>query len=541
MAKPGTSTLARLRRFTGSKAARYLALCLLLLLIGRVYWFIGSANHAGAWPRYMDYYDLMAEGFRSGHLYITVPPHPDLLRQADPYDPAHIRLWFWDVSLFKGRYYMYWGPVPGLLQALAKTALRINGMIGDQYLVYFMFMLNATAAAFLLDRVQRRLFPTLPFWLLLLTILAFAMANPAPYLVASGGVYQASIAAGQAFLLLGLIPAFDGVWAARAGKARWFHFFLVGVCWALALGSRVSMAAAIALLLAFASLAAAWPQSLKQLRAYLPWAKSVSLMAAPLVAMGVALLVYNKLRFESFLEFGTNVQLSTLKFRLSTDYWLANAYTYLLRPYRADCHFPYAFTPAYPPAEEALPGWLGVPKGYLINEPVVGWLRVVTISWFAPVALWLGWKKLRATLQALQSPEPGTAFDAAYLFLVGSFATLSTVTGLMLLGLYMATMRYLSDVTNGLVLLGAFGAFMLLQGARHKLWRWCVIAATTLALLTTIGFGLLLGYQGYNGHFKLFNPKLDAALQERFATCDAAATPGATPATAPAKKRRHRD
>jgi hypothetical protein len=480
----------------------------------------------------------MAEGFRSGHLYITVPPHPDLLRQTDPYDPTHIRLWFWDVSLFKGRYYMYWGPVPGILQALAKSVLRIKGMIGDQYLVYFMFMVNATAAAFLLDRLQRRLFPKLPTWLLSLAILAFAFANPAPYLVASGGVYQASIAAGQAFLLLGLLPAFDAVWAARTGSARWIQFLLAGLCWALALGSRISMAAAIALLLALTSSAAAWPQSWSRLRAYVPWLKSVALMSAPVVVMGLALLVYNKLRFESFLEFGTNLQLSTLKFRLSTDYWLANTYTYLLRPYRPDCHFPFAFTPAYPPAEEALPGWLGLPKGYLINEPVVGWLRVVTISWFSPAALWLGWKKLRATLRALGDPAPGAPFDVAYLFLVGAFVTLSTVTGLMLLGLYMATMRYLSDVTNGLVLLGTVGAFILWQGSRSKPWRWLASGAASVAFLSTVGFGLLLGYQGYNGHFKLFNPKLDAAFQEHFATCQTE-TEQAPPDAG--KRRHHRD
>ncbi len=205
-------------RLPGAASSGRLWVLLPLLVVLAVYAWIGSAGRSGAWPVYMTYYDLLAEGFRSGHLYIPVEPAKALIAQADPYDPRHSALWMWDASLYKDHYYMYWGPVPALLQALVKSLLQIRGMVGDQYLVFAGFALAAIFGALLVDRIARRLFDTVPGWLRAVMVAAFALANPAPHLIASGDIYQASIGFGQAFTLLGLLFAFDAVTTAPQGR-----------------------------------------------------------------------------------------------------------------------------------------------------------------------------------------------------------------------------------------------------------------------------------------------------------------------------------
>jgi hypothetical protein len=86
----------------------------------------------------------------------------------------------------------------------------------------------------------------------------------------------------------------------------------------------------------------------------------------------------------------------------------------------------------------------------------------------------------------------------------------------------MATMRYLSDVTNGLMLLALLGMLTLYSRVRHVGWaRWLVAGGHVTLVLMTLGYGLIFGYQGYTGHFAQFNPKLDRKLVKALSTCPA--------------------
>jgi len=54
--------------------ARPLLLVLLLAVIELTYVAIISAGTFTTWPTWNNNYDLLAEGFRSGHLYLSMPP-----------------------------------------------------------------------------------------------------------------------------------------------------------------------------------------------------------------------------------------------------------------------------------------------------------------------------------------------------------------------------------------------------------------------------------------------------------------------------------
>jgi hypothetical protein len=483
----------------------------LWLSIVAVYWFIGSAGLLSPWPGYTATYDYLAEGFRAGHLYLPVAVPPELLAQENPFDPVHIRLWFWDASLHGGRFYAYWGPFPALVQAAVKSVFGIDRIVGDQYLVFAMSSLWLVFGALLVERVARRLLPRIPAWLIALGILTFAFSNPAPYLLASAGNYQAAIIGGQAFLLGGLVLAFDAIWAGSSpGNPRLLG---AGALWAIALGCRVSLGLAIALLCVTTAIAT-------RSGGYRRVLSNAILMALPVAASLAALLLYNKLRFDQFFEFGTNNQLSTIPWRLSWSYWLPNLYGYLLRPFEATCAFPFVLVSWYP--SYGLPSWIPLPHRYTVSEPVVGWLRVVPIAWLCAVpTIWAMREAYRNRRLTPRLSEPEETRARAYAFSTACFLVLATASGIAEMGLYMATMRFLTDVMSGLVLSGLLGAYTLYSAAqRHSARLVCVVVVTGLCG-ATVWFGLMLGYHGYADHIRRYNPKLDERIVSALSLCPA--------------------
>src|SRR5262249_26377338 len=151
--------------------------------------------------------------FRAGYLHLAQQPPPALLAAPNPFDPRYRPIWLWDASLYHGHYYMYWGPFPALLLAGVKIVLRLRRSFGDHYAMFAFTMLQLVAAVLLLERMARRLFGGLTTFLVAVAVLVFAFANPIPFLLGRSAVYEAAIVGGQAFLLLGMVFAFDAVWA----------------------------------------------------------------------------------------------------------------------------------------------------------------------------------------------------------------------------------------------------------------------------------------------------------------------------------------
>lgn len=500
LAPPRGGTLrARLRRALGRwwLAALLVAVCFL-------YTFIGSAGLPN-WPVYGVYHDLQADGFLKGQLSLPIEPAPQLLHAKNPYDRANMQYWWLDASFYHGKYYMYWGPVPALFEAAAKALLRIHHTVGDQYLCVFFYCLTFFCGALLVDRMVARLFSSKARAFVALGVLVFACANPSPHGVATAATYYTAIIAAQAWLCAGLVLAFDAVWEAGTDQARRSRLLLAGACWALALGSRVSMLPAIALLVPLTAAFEALPQRRRAPR----FVVNALALGVPLAAAGAGLLLFNKLRFDDWLEFGSKIQLSGFPtIRFSPTYFLANLYSYSLRPWSATCEFPY-LNQVWNQGRSAFPRGFPLPGDYDIIEPVVGWVRALPISWLLPFAFVLApWKDAARSRQARN-----------YLFCLVAFSILASVSGMITLFVYGATMRYLNDISSGLVLLSLLGAFALRFHRFGRVAPRAISSVIGVLGLATVGIGLLLGYQGYNFHFHTYNPTLDRKLVRTLSIC----------------------
>ncbi|MDX2051022.1 MAG: hypothetical protein SFV15_01440 [Polyangiaceae bacterium] len=484
---------------------RPLWLLAVTLLSCGIYWYFISAGGLSRWPTYGTYHDLLAEGFRSGHLYLPVTPDPALVNAKNPLDRVNFRYWMLDASFYKGKYYVYWGPMPAMLQAAAKSLLQIKRSIGDQYLVMFFMCLGAWFSALMVERVGRRLFGGVSRPLLILGTLTLVCANPTLHAASTASTYTVSIVSAQTCLLGALVAAFDAVWYSGIRRAHHARLALAGLGFGLALACRISVAPAVAIFCCVTAVAGAWT-SKQPVRQVL--SGSISL-GAPVALIASALLYYNKLRFDSWLEFGTNMQTSGVpQIHLSASYLLPNLYSYMLRPGVLSCQFPYVFQ-VWAMGTDAFPRGYQLPPGYMISEPVIGWLRAVPITWLSPLAF-------------LLAPRPFNLRNLrtrGYVWCLIVFCTLASFTGLIGTGIYSATMRYLSDVTFGLVLVSLLGAYALSSHPLGRRARGLTFSFVSLLALASIVLGVLIGYQGYNGHFRAFNPELDAKFVKLLSVC----------------------
>jgi hypothetical protein len=505
--------LAAARR-TVRRPPRWLLLALLLVAITASYVYIITAGKFTKWPTWNANYNLQAEGFRAGHTHLLIPPSPELLSRPNPYDWSNVNLWFWDASLYKGHYYLYWGPLPALVLAGFKTVFRITDEIGDQYPLFAFYLIQLIVGALFIERMARRLFPGLPFPLVLLGVVVFAYANPTPYMIATPGIYEAAIAGGQAFLLLGMLFAFNAVWRADSRAPPRGQLAAAGCCWAFAIACRASVGVAVFALCLAALLAARRP-------GHAGWwqlIRSGCWLAGP-VAIGVfALLGYNKVRFDSWLEFGLKYQLNTLPLVTSLSFIPPNLFSYLLRPMASSCQFPF-LSAFHNIGLRGFPSWLPLPRGYTTPEPLIGlvtsapWVGLLLV---APVTAG------RAVLRRLRMGERIASDHQGRMrvWCALSLLALGTLCVLPIIAHNGTTMRYLADMSTGLVLLAIWCAFTLYQAVQSRPWlrRATIVAFIVLAAVTVV-IGALLGFQGYDNMFGRHNPELLARLTRALSYC----------------------
>jgi hypothetical protein len=487
---------------------RWLVVVAGFLVIEVVYVFFVSAGHFTRWPRYTNFVDDLAEGFRAGHLHLIVEPPRSLLAKGNPFDPAWRPLWYWDASLYKDHYYLYWGPVPALLLAGFKTLLRVHGRVGDQVVVFALASVQALAGVALIDRMKRRLFPALPGFFVVLAAAVFAFANPTPYNLARAGVYEAAIVGGHAFLMAGIGFAFDAISAPGRQRSR---LALAGICWTLALGCRASIAPAVALLALLTCFLLA-PRDANRWRAR---AQAFRWLATPIAVGGVLLLTYNKLRFDAWLDFGRHYQMTWIAFGSSPAYFPANLWSYAVRPFSVRCTFPYLFS-IPDMGRRALPSWLNPASGYIVYEPVVGCLLALPWTWLAPVTAVLGARRLASAGRAGSDASP----DVALTWLLSATTVAAVGSFLVPINLFWATMRFLGDAAPALTVAATCAWWLWYARLQNDPARRRLVVAAAVALgLATIAAGLALGFEGQYRHFHQQNPALLDRLEKAFSFC----------------------
>lgn len=483
---------------------------LVVAAISVYYVFLASVGTFHDQPWQLDYYDQMSEGFRAGHLYIRTAPSPALLAMSDPFRFDNINLWVWDAALYKGRYYMYWGPVPGLLLLAFKVLTGSHERISDQWPTTLFMLGRLYAGAALLLSFTGRVRMRSSSWLPILAIAVFGLANPVPFIAARPHVYEASLVGGQCFFFWGLVFAFWGLERPhRAGR----FFLAAGLCWMLAIGCRVTTVVAVPIAVA-ATLVFSWQHSAGQRGRRLRETLAIGL---PVAFVLLAYAAYNYLRFDSIFEFGTTYQATSQPFYGFREYVLPNVFSYLWAPLAWSCRFPFVRVIG----GRSLSSIIHWPNGYQAWERVGGlllsamwcWLIVLYLVPIVESFLLQGRRSSGARAASRLCRQEGwlIACAVAIVLSMGPVVTL-----------WEASMRYAGDAVGGLVILGTVAASWLLRRVHtqsHRSLRWGASSLVLVLGLQTCFFGALIAFSASDDPFPRHNPELYQQFESALSLC----------------------
>ena len=182
------------------------------------------------------------DAFANRQVSLLSEPDPALLILKDPYTYANREgiTYPWDVVLYKGKFYLYWGPVPALVISLARLFSIIN--IGDHLLVFAFVCGVFIFSSLLMLRLRSRFFPDIRWPYVIPGILLAGLANPLPWLLNRPAVYEAAIASGQFFMISGI---YFGFLALEKNRLEIWKLILSGTCLGLAVASRASLSYAV--------------------------------------------------------------------------------------------------------------------------------------------------------------------------------------------------------------------------------------------------------------------------------------------------------
>ena len=366
-------------------------------------WYV-SAGKFPAFPNIQNDYIALGRSFLHGELSLQDEPDPRLAELGNPYEYSQRKgiPYHWDASYFRGRYYLYWGPVPGLVSAVMQ-ALGGSPPSASAFVVLPYIGLVA-ASAVLLHHIARSFgrFAHLTVWVFLL-VGFFSL--PMLYTIGQPRHYQASIVYGQFFLVASVL-AF--VLYSRSARSAWL--VVCGLALGLAFACRYNLVLSVIIYLALITFWL-WRSERGSL-----W-RGLGLLALPLALCLLAMGWYNLARFGDPLETGLAYQLTIPEFGqidYSTAYIRSGLYIYLAYPLIASGAFPFIQTTHFQPG--LLPAWLYVPPGRQFDQIVFGLLPTVPAFWLSALGFPLLVKRLFRGASA-QRPGPGGA-SAAFVFVM---------------------------------------------------------------------------------------------------------------------------
>jgi len=483
-------------------------ICVLIAL-----WFI-TAGRMLVWTTSTHYFDQQADAFLAGQLALLEQPPIELLEMANPYDwqaridqnVSHL----WDASLYEGRYYLYWGPVPAVLAAGIKSIT--SKPIDDSVLVFAFYCGMIVFLTLLLVLILRRkIYQQLPAWLLLPLVMFGGLSASLLWLINRPSVYEAAIAGGQFFLLIGLFASLRAVFAKKS-EGMWM--MIAGFAWGVAVGCRLNLAPSIGFFVLVLCVYWLKTRTIKRSLELLIW------LIFPLLLWAFGLSWYNFARFGNIMESGHRYQLTgpalpaQYSYVTSIRYALPSLYSYLVRPPSFSPEsFPFITIPYV--KETMWPFFIRLPEHYYYPEPVAGLLTITPAVWLlalpviGPIRKFWHW----LNMEPAEITNPAAEISLSWIMLTGGNVLLFAI----LLVFISTSLRYLADVLPILTLLIALcvgWGFAFLE--KRPVARRSLLILASLLLAMSVLIGILCSFTAGAASFEIRNPTLFNSLQGFF-------------------------
>jgi hypothetical protein len=267
-----------------------------------LYWF-GATSGNMKFPEIPLKHHLMgqvAQGLMLRQSHLPLEPHPDILSLPNPYEfstrkPLNDR-YPWDILLYKGKYYAYWGVGP--IVSFYIPWKLVTGRYPNDLLPILLFSLGSVWMLYLIFTCvspdQERSISEKIFLFLIFTFAsAISVSMPHGYMV--------FITAGLFYCLLGIHLTIK---AAANPQSVWLPA-ISGIFFAFAVLCRITF-------LAYAVAAALWYSREILLSPKDRTPGRYSAFVCPIFISLVAIFTYNYVRFDSISEFGVRYQLGLM-------------------------------------------------------------------------------------------------------------------------------------------------------------------------------------------------------------------------------------
>jgi hypothetical protein len=302
-----------------------------IFCLGLIFW---AGSDVDKWlPSYSlnsnggDYYHLLVDGFLDGQMHMKVPRTPS----------GELPV-LMDASIYKGKYYMYFGVTPALL-TLIPYRLITGYHLSLNFAVFALVAAGFMANVLIYKSIRDRYFHYNSRFLEITSISLLAFGSSTPTLVFNPGMYELALAAGYLCISIALLALNQ----ALHNKKNVCPWILVASFWiGISVGCRPTYVLALPILLIPSVLHLINKKNNINLSYIYNQAKSAII---PAVLIGLGLMSYNFSRFENPLEFGFKYQenalmSSGLPFVRANFMW-PNLTWYYLTPPVLSPHFPY--------------------------------------------------------------------------------------------------------------------------------------------------------------------------------------------------------
>ena len=412
-----------------------------------------------------NYYSEQALAFKAGNLHLMTKPSKDLLSLTNPYDyilrkQANIEDFPWDVSLYKEKFYMYWGPVPSLFLTILNKETLFH--IDDNKIALAFASGLFLYAMLIISTCWNRQLQSIPIWVPIICLLAVGFATPISIMLKDSRIYEASIFGCQFFFIGGCFWVYS---ALNNDRPVLWKLALGAIHWALAAGTRATIIPVISFT-AFTTLIYIY-KTFKPVTLKLYWPIAVALIL-PLMLAAYGLGWYNWARFGSIFEFGIKYQLTNVDYNIFTisfseSYIQGNLYNYFVHPFKLSTRFPYITRIEYLPSNDRMAGLIYLsPYILLLAAPL---LRIFNR---------LG----RTNSNFPKQQEKEDSGD----WLITIFAGSTTIAMLLILSFYFVTMRYIADFMPSLLLLTTIQLGREFRQSNRTNISWGILSGITITL-----------------------------------------------------------
>lgn len=440
-------------------------------------------------PQHYGFYNLMADAFEAGRLDLLIKPPEEMLALENPRDPEQNQKWrILDLSIYKGKYYLYFGPVPTLLLFLPLRWAGI-GKISEPLAVAIFSYGIYLCGLFIILYCIKKFIPQANRRLVVASIFSFAFSSAIPYNLRHPVVYELALTASAFFALLGL------AFLLRAWETGRFHKgFLVAASFSLGLsvGCRPIYLFAIVFLfflwLAFSIRKFEWKDSLLTGFA----------MAGPFIAVLIPLGIYNYARFGSILQFGidfqTNATLWNPIYAYRFAYIAPGIFLRAFCPPHFNDVFPFIHLRQFYPFE--------LPEGYSLEEVSAGFLATTPIIPLFLIAALVWNRKIEKT----------TIYAVSALFILFGCLFLVIESYMM----FCNSMRYQSDFAPYITMGSLLGVMAVDSGLKAKTTRPLLHFAFFAAMVVGIVIHIAFSITGFRDTFRRGEPTQYFAIEKLF-------------------------